>query len=573
MPEPFLVLAINQCAALLNCSDAMLYVWDDVRQRFVARAATAEHRTYELAIELALGDGVVGWSALNKEPVVLDDAPTQDVRFRLVPDVDDLGHRSFLAVPLVDTDNTVQAVIVARHMEPGRFSDADVTAIQAVGELILHTVSSGLSTQAQVQQDDQTKAIRAIGDAASSETLQSHEALNIIASKLAQATSSDLVVIVSAQISNRPYLDARGIGIRQHANLASIQLSQIPAGAVAAATGARRWLNQDEAPELFAALGNRSTRPMQSVLATPMRSRGLVLGTILTFHREGTTPRSQHPVPQQGLVDQAALAIAVIDLTTDPDERRTERRLLELLFSGSEPSSLMRRLANEVSFDLEAGHVVAYGRLGADTPGQGAQVQIQTLERVIRQSLPGALCDPQMHGVRSVVPLRGQTPQEIAVLLHTALETRPGAKVGFIGVSDPVGPTSRHWPALQEATLASRLCSKVGTVVRSLSISNAGASAYLLPLVDSTPPGLLEQMLIDLHHRDQSEGTELFHTLECFLTNGCRPTATAKELHLHRNSLTARLKSASRLLNGMTLDESNRLSLEIALHMVRLRLT
>ncbi len=68
MPESYLHLAIEQCATLLDCDDAMLYVWDEGRQRLVARAATDRHRNFELAIELAPGDGVVGWSALNRKP-------------------------------------------------------------------------------------------------------------------------------------------------------------------------------------------------------------------------------------------------------------------------------------------------------------------------------------------------------------------------------------------------------------------------------------------------------------------------------------------------------------------------
>ncbi len=572
MSETYLHLAIEQCATLLNCDDAMLYVWDESRQRLIARAATDRHRDFELAIELALGDGVVGWSALNREPVVLSDLPAEDLRFRLVPDVDEAGHRSFIAVPLHDSTNQVQAVIVARHMDPDRFDEADVSVLQSIGALILHHLLAGRLALSQINQDRDVESIRAIGEAGASDALQAHEAVNLIANQLAETTQSDIVLIVSAQISNRPYLEARGLGVRRQAELPPIQVAQVSAAAVAAATGSGRSLHQDEAPELFAAIGARSIQSMHSVLAIPMRTRGLSFGTVLAYQRSQPPRRSDSFDQLQRLVSQAALAIAVIDLTTDPDERRAERRLLEILFGGDDRMALMNRLADEVGFDLGAAHCVAYGRLGSDTPALGAQLQMQTLERVIRQAAPGSLCDVQMHGVRAVIPLLHRTAEELAALLRTGLALRPGLALGYIGVSDPVGPISRYRVALQEASLAARLCTKQLPSRPTLAFSQTGAERFLLPLIDAGEAGLLEQQLRELYDQDMKNGTDLFVTVECFLELGCRPTATSRKLNLHRNSLAARLRSASRILGGITIDNENRLMLEVGTKLVRLRL-
>ncbi len=251
----------------------------------------------------------------------------------------------------------------------------------------------------------------------------------------------------------------------------------------------------------------------------------------------------------------------------------------------------MRRLANEVGFDLDAGHCVAYGRLGSDTPGLGAQAQMQTLERLIRQTLPGSLCDVQMHGVRVVVPLLGRDTRLVAEMLDVTLSTRPGPNIGLVGVSDPVETADRHWDALQEAILASRLCSILGSSSerlaarrhdlvrtppgtigrrRSMAISDAGPERFLLPLVDAAPPGLLEQRLLGLHFQDIADGTDLFETVEAFVELGCRPTAAARQLALHRNSLASRLNATSRVLE-QPIDNTNRLMLEIANKLVRLR--
>lgn len=574
MPEAFFHLAIAQCSEVLQCDDAMLYIWNADRQRLVARAATDAHRNFELAIELALGDGIVGWSALNREPVVLADLPAQDLRFRVVPDIDEVGHRSFIAVPLLDEEGTVQAVIAARHLEPARFSERDVTALNAIGTLILHTLAEKDRSRDQSIRDRQGLTVQAISEAGTSEALQAHEAINVIANQLADASSSELVLVVSAQISNRPYLEARGLGVRSHARLSGVQIGQVPAGAVAAAASSRRSLRRDEAPELFAALGARSVQALQMVSVFPLKARGLGLGSVLVFRSTGADLGDHEVERLQQLVSQAALAIAVIDLTTDPDERRAERRLLEILFNGDDRAALRQRLANEVDFDLEADHVVAYGRLSSDMPARGAQGQMQSLERVIRRTLPGSLCDVQMHGVRAIVPLGGWSAADVSSQMNNALTEMPGPSIGFVGISDPIRGAAnqwsgQHWTALQEATLASRLCHPV----KAMSLSEAGPGRFLLPILDSLMPGVLEQHLLDLVKADEANGTELFRTLETFLAHGCRPTAAARELHLHRNSLSARLSSIRKALDDYPLDARNRLTLEIALQLVRLRLT
>ncbi len=572
MPKTYLHLAVEQCARLLNCDDAMLYVWDDDRQRLIARAATDRHRDFELAIELALGDGVVGWCALNREPVVLNDLPAEDLRFRLVPDVDEAGHRSFIAVPLSDSTQQVQGVIVARHMDPDRFSDNDIVIMQSVGTLILHHLLSRQRVSNQHEQNRNLESIRVIGEAGASNALQAHEAVNLIANQLAEATQSDVVLIVSAQVSNRPYLEARGVGVRRHSGVPPIQIGQISAAAVGSAIGADRSLRWDEAPELFAAIGIPPVESTQSVLAIPMRARGLGFGTVLAFRRTRAAGEADPTERLHRLVAQAALAIAVIDLTTDPNERRAERRLLEILFSGDDRLALMQRLADEVSFDLEAGHCVAYGQLGSETPGLGAQVQIQSLERLIRQTVLGSLCDVQMHGVRAVIPLHGQSPNDIADLLQVGLTERPGPDLGVVGISDPVGPIDRHRSALQEATLAARLSSSHPSPRSTLSFGQTGAERFFLPLVDSGPAGLLEQRLRELYDQDQERGTDLFNTVERFLELGCRPTATSRVLGIHRNSLSARLRSARHILGGMSIGNENRLMLEVGVKLVRLRI-
>jgi purine catabolism regulator len=64
---------------------------------------------------------------------------------------------------------------------------------------------------------------------------------------------------------------------------------------------------------------------------------------------------------------------------------------------------------------------------------------------------------------------------------------------------------------------------------------------------------------------DATRGAELVQTLEAYFASRCSPDATAKRLHLHRNSLLYRLRRIEEIAGVRLEDPETRLLLHLAL--------
>ncbi len=555
--------AVQHCAAVLGCDDAMLYSWDAERDRLVARASTDAQRGYEHAVELSLGEGVVGWSALNREVVLIDDFPTEDLRFRVVPGLDKLSYRSFLAIPL-STQGTglrptseVQGVLVARHQDAHQFTLEHVQSIEAVCQLIASLVSVGEQSS-----DDQLfAAVRRIAEIGSAEGLAHSEVPTLIARELANSSGADLVAIVAPARTGRPYLDILGVGVGANRGPNPLRQQQIQADAVQAAIAAEGPLRREAAERLFDPLG-AGADAFTSVTAHPLEARGTNLGTVLAYQSDITSGRDRTSERLASLIRQTSVSLALTELTAKPVRNAAEGRLIDLLFSSQIRPALAAQLSRETGFDPADPHCVVVGQPSDANQLGAAHQQLTSIERAIRREHPSAVCDLRADNVWAIVKLAGRTPSDIAAGLANRL-TAIG--YGHIGVSDPVS-ADNYRRALSGATTAVQVSVRVPGMAKAMAVADTGAYRYLLTLVDTQHPTALEASLAELRASDEP----LFNTVATYVDNGCRPSPTARALHLHRNSLAGRLRSASAVL-GVPIDESSRLVLELAINLVLLR--
>lgn len=109
-----------------TADSAAVYLWDETEQRLAVAAMTWDERYYPATYEqdlrarrLALGEGMVGWSAEHRQPAFIADM-AQDSRPRAVSGVQ-LASKAAIVIPLV-ADQRLLGVIRAVKMGPGSFT-------------------------------------------------------------------------------------------------------------------------------------------------------------------------------------------------------------------------------------------------------------------------------------------------------------------------------------------------------------------------------------------------------------------------------------------------------------------
>lgn len=119
--------------ALIQCDSCFIYVLAD--DQLVLRASQNPHEELVDHLKLGVGQGITGWVAEHREPVVLTKNASKDPRFRYFNELPEDGYEAFLSVPLLSRGRLV-GVINIQHRQPRTFSKREIRLISTVGFLI-----------------------------------------------------------------------------------------------------------------------------------------------------------------------------------------------------------------------------------------------------------------------------------------------------------------------------------------------------------------------------------------------------------------------------------------------------
>jgi purine catabolism regulator len=173
-------------------------------------------------------------------------------------------------------------------------------------------------------------------------------------------------------------------------------------------------------------------------------------------------------------------------------------------------------------------------------------------------------------GLAVVVALRSASSRtEVAGRLSAMLRRAAASRMDGAEVVVCVGGVSRAWSQLG------------GELRNALEMSHAVAHAPDREWFDSTAPSLegllwalrddealrefVTRRLEPVAAHDREHRTQFMQTLRSFCDHSGRITETARELHLHRQSLYKRLQNIEELIGGDLSDPDTRLGLHFAL--------
>ena len=143
---PSIEAAVSAFQRITTSDSTAIYLWDETRQRLRASALVYEPRFYPrdyrqnvLARDLALGEGMVGWAALHREPVLIDDV-AKDPRPTMVAGVS-LESKAAIVIPLV-ADDRLLGVIRAVKMGAGSYTPDHFRLAKTIADQTVLTIAA-----------------------------------------------------------------------------------------------------------------------------------------------------------------------------------------------------------------------------------------------------------------------------------------------------------------------------------------------------------------------------------------------------------------------------------------------
>lgn len=118
---------------LLSCDSCFVYVLED--NQLVLRASKNPHPDVIDHLGLKVGQGITGWVAEHREPVILDSGALRDSRFQVFQNLPEDSFEAFLSVPILARGRLV-GVINVQHRQPHHYTPWEVQTVATVGFLV-----------------------------------------------------------------------------------------------------------------------------------------------------------------------------------------------------------------------------------------------------------------------------------------------------------------------------------------------------------------------------------------------------------------------------------------------------
>ena len=129
--DALLTAVIDETRAATGSQVCSLYLWHEPTSELVLTATNGLSQSGIGRVRLGLGEGVTGWVAKNRKPLVVRDT-SKDNRFRWVKGLDQDRFVSMLSVPVVAGDRLVGVVNIQTEQKHV-FGEDEVAFLEAIG--------------------------------------------------------------------------------------------------------------------------------------------------------------------------------------------------------------------------------------------------------------------------------------------------------------------------------------------------------------------------------------------------------------------------------------------------------
>ncbi|NPA39623.1 MAG: GAF domain-containing protein [Thermodesulfobacteria bacterium] len=127
--------SIEAIMELLNCEAASLLFYDEEKEELYFDVALGEKAEKVKTIRLKLGQGIAGWVALHKEPLIINDVQNDPRFFKGADKKSGFTTRNMICVPVM-VRNKLLGVIQAINKRQGDFTEEDLELLTALSHQI-----------------------------------------------------------------------------------------------------------------------------------------------------------------------------------------------------------------------------------------------------------------------------------------------------------------------------------------------------------------------------------------------------------------------------------------------------
>jgi GAF domain-containing protein len=550
---PMLQGVVDLATDATGCHACFIYLLED--GQLTIRAASPVFGEAVGRVQFSVGEGLTGWVARHRTPEFIRDRAMSDPRMKYVPLLEEERFQSMAAVPILSRAGETIGVIVLHTEAPREFDEDTLKLLVHIASLV-----SGAIENAQLY-------------AQARRTVQTLTGLSELAQKVAAAPDlgelAPILVggmhrLLGAEVCQLFRTEPDGNGL---ALLSSVP-ENLPAPSMLSADGL-----------MLAALDGRGTRPSPpqpwpsmptgDLLVTPLSAGGERVGLLCAGSARGRRFGDDDAEIGRAVAHLAAVAIKRAELIEGLTNANIIKDLFQALAAGA--TAFAATKAAEIGCEVTSPYLIVL----AEPAGSRAQatgdwrIAAEALGRGLAQLAPRSAIETGPGPLRALLSFGSLRPPSIDALLRECRELgqRSAAAIGVSEIRHVPDEAARTYrEARDAATIARALLGDGGAIA----YSQVGAYRYLVQIgAEDAPRDRMRTAVDCLIAYDRKRRTALLDTLERYLSERRSVIESARALYIHPNTLRQRLGRIEEL-TGLSLDQDDLLSLELAIKLARL---
>ncbi len=523
--------SVESVVRATNASGAFVYLWDEDLGQFVLRVATEGHqKAFVGRIALRPGEGLSGWSALMRRPVLIGRNLSSDPRVVMFPELLEDNFLSCLMVPILVPGGDPVGVFSIYSVVEDAFSDNDLRLVDEVA----HLLASGIDRAHVVDLwERQSAALESlIGMAETAPT----DVVGILTELVQRVTA-----IVPSEIGIVETLDFDG----SVSESAALVTRRPQLGQLVEETCSQIVITSSKAREL----AESASPPLQAVNIL-MRLADRTLGVVTVFRATPYTKADR--VLLKAIASYGALALQG---STSPNAEDSALGQLMTAQSEDAAAGILKRSGWTVGTWVTPVVIRCDPELALRS-GRPLKSVVHTVESVFSGKWRRVLTTTS--GIIAALVISPDEPQAEDLVpswvvheIASALENKGQSSGVAIGVGRPSPNASEIAHEFREAAMALNWATVSGDGVRLEIAAQGNLARQMIGISRSLVPAISEHL--DLIGRvrdyDHRHSTDLLETLEVFVREHGSVQQASGRLYIHRNTLRQRLNKISTLID------------------------
>lgn len=325
---------LNRIVAMImnfvTADSCLIYLYDRQNDELILTASSKAKEKSIGRVKLKIGEGVTGWAAKEKRPVVLPKEAYKDQRFKTFTSLEEDKYQAFMSIPILSKDEVI-GVMNVRNVEAHNYPEHQVNLLFTVSRYLGSAIHNAIIYEEVTRKAKQLDLLSEVSRTIVSDHYLK-EILQLIVAMTAKVMDSQICsIMLLDEKRNELFIAATQSLSQEYLSKPNLKVGQSVSGKVVLEKRPTTVLDVTKEPGYMYPEVARQ-EGIVSLLSVPMMVKDRAIGVINSYTKSEHRFKQEEISILQAVANQAAVAIENTHLSEEilaAKEALESRKIIE----------------------------------------------------------------------------------------------------------------------------------------------------------------------------------------------------------------------------------------------------